>query len=74
MLEPESIDDLEEEFPRLACAALCDAATKAKAAGLDIMEVSDDKLFSVSSEGTRTFIKKIAPSVRVAAGTRIRLR
>jgi hypothetical protein len=67
-------DEVEGTFPLLMCAAFAEAAAQARAAGLDIMEIEDDKLFRVSSDGTRTFIKEVGPCIQVESGSKLPLR
>lgn len=70
----EAMTFLEEHIPELAETAIKQAYWRALASGSSVLEVENDELVEVFPDGTRKFIKKVKPSMKIPPGTRLIIR
>ncbi|MEW6156372.1 MAG: hypothetical protein AB1813_03010 [Verrucomicrobiota bacterium] len=71
MLDEETIEELERQFPEMAALAFATARAEALAAGLSVVETHDNILWEVFPNGTRRAIKALEPRMSVTPGTKI---
>lgn len=64
-LNEETINFLEDHIPELAAAAVKKAFWDALASGSSVLMCENDNLIEIHPDGTRTFIKKLPPSIPV---------
>lgn len=72
--EEKTIEDLENEFPRLAAGAFLKAREQTLAAGYSVVEAEAGVVYEVFPNGTRKVVKRIEPPVTMPLGTTILLR
>ena len=66
-----AMDYLEAQIPEMAVMALKQAYWDALASGNSVLISEDGKLLEVFPDGTRKFVKKIEPWVKVVKGERL---
>jgi hypothetical protein len=67
-LTEEAMCFLEAHIPDLAAAAITQAYWAALASGHTVLEADNGALVEVHPDGTRKFIKKLPPRIKVALG------
>ncbi len=65
MKTEKELDFLESHIPDLANSAIKKAYLDALSAGLSVTKVIDDKIYEVFPDGSKKFIKKINPAVKI---------
>ena len=73
MLNEETIEGLERQFPEMAVVAFSNARAEALAAGLSVVETHDAMPYEIFPDGTRKAIKPIEPLTRVVKGSRLNI-
>jgi len=68
------LDNLEEFIPSLAKGAMQKAYLDTLASGDSVLEVIDDTIYEVFSDGRKTKIKDVAPSLHVEINSKILLK
>jgi hypothetical protein len=72
-MDDKKLDFLERAIPELADAAFNRAYWGALAAGFSVLETEGENLVQVHPDGSKTFIKKVPPRVRVKKGVKIEI-
>jgi hypothetical protein len=67
------LDFLEAQIPTLSAAAVDVAYWQALASGQRVLIRTEDGIYSVAADGTRTLVKSAPPPMPITVGTRVRI-
>ncbi len=67
-------DFQEQQIPELSASAVTVAYWNTLVAGQSVLESEDGTILEIFPDGTRREVKRIPPSVKVVAGSKLRLR
>lgn len=74
MLDPDkTMDFLESQIPAISGAAFDVAYVQALASGQRVLVSTNDGIYEVAADGTRTRIKSVSASIPVVQGTQVRI-
>ena len=65
------IDYLESQIPAVSGSALTIAYLQTLASGQSVLETDDGKIFEVFPDGSRKFVKEIAPRISMEKGKKV---
>lgn len=68
------IDYLEQQIPELAAAATKIAYRQALASGSSVLISKNGEIVEVFPDGTRKFVRKIEPGIKIKKGTIIKIK
>jgi hypothetical protein len=68
------IDYLEQQIPELAAAATKIAYWQALASGSSVLISENDEIVEVFPDGTRKFVRKIEPRIKIKKATIIKIK
>lgn len=69
-LYPNQIEFIEQQFPANAWMAFAHAQQQAFAQGRNVLVSDDGAIYRVFPDGSKVFVKKIKPLVKVQRGTK----
>jgi len=72
--QEKQIEQLEMQFVAASGKAFAEARCAALASGLSVVEAQEGKLYEVFPDGTRRFLKDVAPPVTMKRGQKVAIK